>query len=222
MLNQFSSNARKLNRIIPKVNFNNLNDSLYITASLLNVETPSSASYQSNTKKNPFGPTVVNKNNIVNLDLTGSLQNINLPSSASYQSHTRSNPNAISIVNNKQTIINFHNEIFEHSARYVQRKVDAFDNTLNTLTLYGVSLDYGTQGANSDNFEVFVFGLQIPGDYSIVQNENTVVITLNNEYIDFDNATLDDIYVIGKIIEINLDSEDYFDLRTENDENIIL
>jgi hypothetical protein len=41
-------------------------------------------------------------------------------------------------------------------------------------------------------------------------------------YIDFDNVTLDDIYVIGKIVEIDLNTEDYFDLTTENDENIIL
>ena len=182
MLNRFNSNTRKLNKVVPKVNINNL----------------------------------------TNNDLTGSLLNIVIPTNTKFESKTKSNPNPIKVVNNKTTILNFHKEILEHSARYVQRKVDTFDNTLNTLTLYGVSLDYGTQGANSDNFEVFVFGLQIPGDYSIVQNENTVVITLNNEYIDFDNATLDDIYVIGKIIEINLDTEDYFDLRTENDENIIL
>ena len=199
MLNQFSSNARKLNRIIPKVNFNNLNDSLYITASLLNIQLPSSSSYQSNTKKNPFGPTVINTNNINNsLYTTASLLNIELPSSASYESHTRSNPNPISIINNKQTIINFHDEIFKHSVRYVERKVNAFDNILNTLTIYNAFLDYGTEGANSDNFEIFVFGLQIPGDYTIVEINNNVVITLNDEYIDFDSVTLDDIYVIGK------------------------
>jgi len=199
MLNQFSSNARKLNRIIPKVNFNNLNDSLYITASLLNIQLPSSSSYQSNTKKNPFGPTVINTNNINDsLYTTASLLNIELPSSASYESHTRSNPNPISIINNKQTIINFHDEIFKHSVRYVERKVNAFDNILNTLTIYNAFLDYGTEGANSDNFEIFVFGLQIPGDYTIVEINNNVVITLNDEYIDFDSVTLDDIYVIGK------------------------
>jgi len=199
MLNQFSSNARKLNRIIPKVNFNNLNDSLYITASLLNIQLPSSSSYQSNTKKNPFGPTVINTNNINDsLYTTASLLNIELPSSASYESHTRSNPNPISIINNKQTIINFHDEIFKHSVRYVERKVNAFDNILNTLTIYNAFLDYGTEGANSDNFEIFVFGLQIPGDYTIVEINNNVVIALNDEYIDFDSVTLDDIYVIGK------------------------
>jgi hypothetical protein len=223
MLNKFSSNARKLNRIIPKINFNNLNDSLYITASLLNVELPSSSSYQSNTRQNPFGPTVINTNNINDsLYTTASLQNIELPSSSSYQSHTRSNSNPIKVINNKQTIEDFHNEIFEHSVRYVERKVDEFNNDLNTLTMYNVFLDYGTEGANSDNFEIFVFGLQIPGDYTIVEINNNVVITLNDKYIDFDNVTLDDIYVIGKIVEIGLNSEDYFGLTTENDENIIL
>jgi len=199
MLNQFSSNARKLNRIIPKVNPNNLNDSLYITASLLNVELPSSASYQSNTRKNPYGPTVINTNNINDsLYITASLENIELPSSASYQSHTRSNPNPIKVVNNKTIISDFHQEIFEHSVRYVQKNVDVFNNNLNTLTIYSASLDYGTEGANSDNFEILVFGLQIPGDYTIKEIGQNVVITLNDEYIDFDNTTINDIYVIGK------------------------
>jgi len=199
MLKQFNSNARKLNRIISKVNFNNLNDSLYITASLLNVELPSSASYQSNTRKNPYGPTVINTNNINDsLYVTASLENIELPSSASYQSHTRSNPNPIKVVNNKTIISDFYQEILEHSVRCVEKNVDAFDNNLNTLTIHSASLDYGTEGASPNNFEVLVFGLQIPGDYTIKEIGQNVVITLNDEYIDFDNITLDDIYVIGK------------------------
>jgi hypothetical protein len=200
MLNQFSSNARKLNRIIPKVNFNNLNDSLYLTGSLENISASFTqpTKFQSNTRKNPFGPTVINTNNIVISDLSGSLLNIELPSSTSYESQTRSNPNPITVINNKQTITDFHNEIFQHSARYIERKVDEFDNILNTLTIYNVFLDYGTEGANSDNFEIFVFGLQIPGDYTLTEINNNVIITLNDEYIDFDNVTLDDIYVIGK------------------------
>jgi hypothetical protein len=202
MLNRFSSNARKINRIIPKINPNNLNDSLYITASLLNVDIPSSNLYQSNTKKNPFGPTIVNKNAINdNSYVTASLENIEIPTSSSYQSHTRSNPNPISVVNNKQTIIDFHNEILEHSARYVQRNVDTFDNNANTLTIYSASLDYGTEGASPNNFEVLVFGLHIPGNYTIKEVGNNVVITLNEQYIDYDNVTINDIYVMGKLKE---------------------
>ena len=161
MLKQFNSNSRKLNRIIPKIN----------------------------------------PNNLVSTDLTGSLLNIELPSSASYQSHTRSNPNPIKVVNNKTTISDFYQEILEHSARYVQRNVDEFDNNTNTLTIYNVTLDYGTEGASPNNFEVLVFGLHIPGNYTIKEVGNNVVITLNEQYIDYDNVTINDIYVMGKLKE---------------------
>ncbi len=159
MLKQFNSNTRKLNRIIPKINPNNLNNDLYITGSLLNIEIPT------NTK---------------------------------FESKTRSNSNPIKVVNNKTTISEFHQEILQNSARYIQRNVDTFDNNLNTLTIYNVTLDYGTEGASSNNFEVLVFGLHIPGDYTIKEIGNNVVITLGNQYIDFDNVTINDIYVIGK------------------------
>ena len=183
MLNRFNSNTRKLNRIVPKINPNNLNDDLYITGSLLNIE---------------------------------------LPSSASYQSHTRSNPNPIKVVNNKTTISDFHQEILEHSARYNQRIIDEFDNNLNTLTIYNVTLDYGTEGASPNNFEVLVFGLHIPGNYTIKEVGNNVVITLNEEYIDYDNVTINDIYVMGKLKDIPIGTELDIVLSTENDEEIIL
>ena len=183
MLNRFNSNTRKLNRIVPKINPNNLNDDLYITGSLLNIE---------------------------------------LPSSASYQSHTRSNPNPIKVVNNKTTISDFHQEILEHSARYVQRIVDAFDNNTNTLTIYNVSLDYGTEGASPNNFEVLVYGLHIPGNYTIKEVGNNVVITLNEQYIDYDNVTINDIYSMGKLKDIPIGTELDIVLSTENDEEIIL
>ena len=182
MLKQFNSNARKLNRIVPKIN----------------------------------------PNNLVSNDLTGSLANIEIPSSASYQSHTRSNPNPIKVVNNKTTISEFYQEILEHSARYVQRNIDEFDNNTNTLTIYNVSLDYGTEGASPNNFEVLVFGLHIPGNYTIKEVGNNVVITLNEQYIDYDNVTINDIYVMGKLKDIPIGTELDIVLSTENDEEIIL
>jgi hypothetical protein len=158
--------------------------------------------FNSNARKlNRVIPTKVNPENLVNLDLTGSLQNIEAPTTNKFNSNTRSNPNPIKLVNNKSTISNFHQEILEHSARYVSRTIDTFDNTENTLTIYNVSLDYGTEGASSDNFEVLVYGLHIPGDYTIKEVGNNVVITLNDEYIDFDSVTINDIYVIGKLKE---------------------
>jgi hypothetical protein len=52
MLKRFSSNTKKLNRIIPKINPNNLvsND---LTGSLQNIEIPSEKKYESKTRSNP-------------------------------------------------------------------------------------------------------------------------------------------------------------------------
>ena len=161
MLNRFNSNTRKLNKVVPKVNINNL----------------------------------------TNNDLTGSLLNIVIPTNTKFQSKTKSNPNPTKLVNNKTTISDFHQEILENSARYNQRIVDEFDNVANTLTIYNVTLDYGTEGASPNNFEVLVFGLHIPGNYKIEEVGNNVVITLNEYYIDYDNVTVNDIYVMGKLKE---------------------
>lgn len=108
------------------------------------------------------------------------------------------NQTSVNVVNNKNTINNFHNEILQQSARKVGKRIDAFDNQLNTLTINNTLLDYGTNGASADNFEIMVYGLHIPGDYTIKEVGNDVVIKLNNYYIDYDNVTIDDIYVIGK------------------------
>jgi hypothetical protein len=175
-----------------------------------------------NRKLNRVIPPRVNTENLVNLDLTGSLQNIELPTTNKFNSNTRSNLNSIKLVNNKSTISNFYQEILEHSARYISREIDEFNNTENTLTIYNVTLDYGTEGASSDNFEVLVYGLHIPGDYTISQIGNNVVVKLNDEYIDFDNVTINDIYVIGKLVEIPIAAENDIILSTENGLDLIV
>ena len=155
--------------------------------------------FNSNARKlNRVIPAKVNPETLAATLDTGSLENIKIPTTNKFNSNTRSNPNPIKLVNNKNTISNFHQEILEHSARYVSRYIDTFDNIKNTLTIYNANLDYGTEGASSDNFEVLVYGLHIPGDYTVTQFGNNVVIKLNDRYIDFDNVTINDIYIIGK------------------------
>jgi hypothetical protein len=179
--------------------------------------------FNSNARKlNRVIPARINPENLANLDLTGSLQNIEAPTTNKFNSNTRSNPNPIKLVNNKNTISSFHQEILEHSARYVSRQIDTFDNSENTLTIYNVRLDYGTEGASSDNFEVLVYGLHIPGDYTIKEAGNNVVITLNDEYIDFDSVTINDIYVIGKLLEIPIATENDSIIITEDGLDIIM
>ena len=180
--------------------------------------------FNSNARKfNRVIPAKVNSQNLVNLDLTGSLQNIELPTTNKFNSNTKSNPNPTKIVNNKTTISDFHQEILQNSARQVERKIDEFDNTgFGTLTIYNVHTDYGTEGASPDNFEVLVYGLHIPGDYTIKDIGNDVVITLGNDYIDFDNVTIDDIYVIGKLVDVPIAAENETILSTENDLDLII
>lgn len=175
-----------------------------------------------NRKLNRIIPPKVNVENLVNLDLTGSLQNIEPPTTNKFNSKSRSNQNSIKLVNNKNKINNFYQEILQHSARYITRIIDEFDNIENTLTIYNVALDYGTEGASSDNFEVLVYGLHIPGDYIIKEVGNNVVIKLNDEYIDFDNVTINDIYVIGKLVDIPIATEDNFNITTEDGLDIII
>ena len=169
MLNQFNSNARKLNRSIPKINFNNLSGSL---------------------------------NDItLNIDITGSLLNISSSFSepVKYNSNTKSNPNPTKLINNKSKINEFHNEILQFGARSIKKGIDTFDNTgFGTLTIYSASLDYGTEGASPENFEVLVYGLHLPGHYIVKEINGNVVITLLDNYIDYDSVTVNDIYVIGK------------------------
>jgi len=224
MLNRFNSNTRKLNRVIQQINLNNLSGSGYLDNLLEDYQTQTALSSSFDGRDingNPLSSSqaMLELSASIAYSYTASLD-VRIPTK--FGGRTRSNPNPIKLVNNKTTISDFHQEILEHSARYVQRNVDAFDNNTNTLTIHSASLDYGTEGASPNNFEVLVFGLHIPGNYTIKEVGNNVVITLNEEYIDYDNVTINDIYVMGKLKDIPIGTELDIVLSTENDEEIIL
>jgi len=200
MLKRFSSNTEKINRIVSQINLNNLSGSGYLDNILDDYRLQASLSASFDGRDENGNELPVSE---AYQELSASLEYTYIPSfdtstSTKSNSRTRSNLNPIKLINNKNKISDFYQEILENSARYVNRQVDAFDNILNTLTIYNVALDYGTEGANPDNFELMVFGLHIPGDFTIKEVGNNVVITLNDEYIDFDNVTINDIYVLGK------------------------
>jgi hypothetical protein len=235
MLKQFNSNTRKLNRVIKQINLNNLSGSGYLDNLIddYKIQINLSASLDGRgTTLNPLSEIETGSagqdgySNLPN-ELSASIEYTYTPSfdvriPTKFGSKTRSNPNPIKLVNNKTKISEFYQEILENSARYNQRTIDEFDNIENTLTILNVALDYGTEGASPNNFEVLVFGLHIPGNYTIKEVGNDVVITLNEEYIDYDNVTINDIYVMGKLVDIELDTENDIDILTENDENIII
>ena len=59
MLKQFNSNNRKLNRVVTKVNVNNLTNN-DLTGSLQNIEIPNNTKFQSKTRSNPNPIKLVN------------------------------------------------------------------------------------------------------------------------------------------------------------------
>ena len=235
MLNRFNSNTRQLNRIVKKYNLTNISASVYegIEVSGSNDFKTIVGDYinQSYTISSSFDGRDVNGNPLpieqAKLELSASIAyaytaslDVRIPTK--FGGRTRSNPNPTKLVNNKTKISDFYQEILENSARYNQRVIDEFDNNLNTLTIYNVSLDYGTEGASPNNFEVLVFGLHIPGNYTIKEVGNNVVITLNEEYIDYDNVTINDIYVMGKLVDVPVATEDDSIIITESGLDIII
>ena len=244
MLNRFNSNTRQLNRIVKKYNLTNISASVYegievsgsndfktIMGDYINQSYTISSSFDGrDIHGNPYevdinGKPILNSQSLAELSAsityayTASLD-VRIPTK--FGGRTKSNPNPIKLVNNKTKISDFYQEILENSAMYNQKVIDEFDNNTNTLTIYNVTLDYGTEGASPNNFEVLVFGLHIPGNYKIEEVGNNVVITLNDEYIDYDNVTVNDIYVMGKLKDIPIGTELDIVLSTENDEEIIL
>lgn len=185
MLNKFNSNAKKQNKVLTKINTNNLNDDLDLTGSLLNVELPPTTSYQSSVKSPP------NKVNITNTN------------KYTYDM-AKLATNAIKAVNNKTHIFDFHDEILQFSGRTAKKGIDTYTTDgFGTLQINNVKLDYGTQGVSPNNFEILIGGLHIPGNYIVNEVGNDVVITLNDSYIDFgDGFDISNIYVIGKFINI--------------------
>jgi hypothetical protein len=223
MLKQFNSNTRQLNRIVKKYNLTNISASVYE-----GIEVSGSNNFKTIVGDYIFQSASLNDKyhdgKGTNLNPTGSETGSagqggysNLPNELSasiaysytasldvriptkFGGRTRSNPNPIKLVNNKTKISDFYQEILENSAKQIEKGINDFSNVgFGSLIIYSSSLDYGTEGASPDNFEVLVYGLQIPGNYSIKEIGDNVVITLNSNYIDFDNVTINNISVRGK------------------------
>ena len=223
MLKQFNSNTRQLNRIVKKYNLTNISASVYegievsgsnnfktIVGDYIFQSASLNDKYHDGkgTTLNPTGSETGSAgqggySNLPN-ELSASIAysytaslDVRIPTK--FGGRTRSNPNPIKLVNNKTKISDFYQEILENSAKQIEKGINDFSNVgFGSLIIYSSSLDYGTEGASPNNFEVLVYGLQIPGNYSINEIGNNVVITLNSNYIDFDNVTINNISVRGK------------------------
>lgn len=201
MLKQFNSNARKLNRVIKQINLNNLSGSGYVDNALSDYLTQTSLSASFDGRDESGNPLPIEQ---AMLELSASIaysytSSFDTTIPTKFNSNNKSNPNPTKLVNNKNKIQSFYNEILQFSGRTIKKGIDEFNNSgYGNLIIYSSSLDYGTEGASPENFEVMAYGLHIPGDYRIYEQNGNVIVSLNDAYIDFDNVSVGDIYVIGK------------------------
>ena len=200
MLNKFNSYSRKLNRVVPKINLNNLTN-LDLTGSINLIEMPTEQSYESNYRKNPFTFNVTNTSNTV-VDITGSLSLVDVPIDRQYDSFVRNSDYQTNVINNKPNIEEFHNQILQYSARYVKKIISGFDSGSQQFYISSSMLDYGTTEPTSDNFEIMVDGLHIPDIYKVEQSGSSVVIQiLETGVVDWDLLDNNDrVVVYGKFL----------------------
>jgi hypothetical protein len=199
MLNKFNSYSRKLNRVVPKINLNNLTN-LDLTGSINLIEIQTEQSYESNYRKNPFTVNVTNTNNTI-VDITGSLSLVDVPIDRQYDSFVRNSDYQTNVINNKPNIEEFHNQILQYSARYVKKIISGFDSGSQQFYISSSILDYGTTEPTSDNFEIMVDGLHIPDIYKVEQSGSSVVIQiLETGVVDWDLIDNDRVVVYGKFL----------------------
>jgi hypothetical protein len=219
MLNRYSPNSRKLNRVYvpPRISNNDL------TGSLSDIVEPNQKNY-SISKKNDFSKIpIVNTKSIQNSDLTGSLQNIEIPSEKTYNANTKSTSYTSKVINNENTIKEFENEIAEFSGMGIKKQIDSYDAVNSTFTIKNVLLEYGTEGVRPENFEIYVTGLKIPTTtYIIYQSENNVTIKFNQVLFDYADLQMESVIIIGKFLDIGLEQIDDIGLTDENGEFLIL
>jgi hypothetical protein len=222
MLNRFKPNNRILTKTIVPINPVHL-DNTNITGSLLSIPKPNTTKFQSHTKVNENKVvSVINPIHLDNTNITGSLLNIAIPNTTKFEAQTKSNENTNVIKNNKNVISKSNSDILEYSAKYIESGLTRVDINQNQLIIDGIMLDYGTEQPSIDNFEIVVGGLYLPDIYNIYQSGSSVVIQLNENFIDYTDFSISDVMVYGKLLNIGLDTENGFDIDTELGENIII
>ena len=141
------------------------------------------------TKKQPNTISIINKNDIINNDLTGSLLAISIPAQRIAIAKNKKQATTETVINSKLIKNTFRNTILQYGGRYIRKSISSFDSGSNQLIIESASLDYGPESVNPDNFEILYNGVHIPGIYTVDIVGNDVVITLQQDYIDYDNLT---------------------------------
>lgn len=195
MLKPFNSYTRKNPYGIKTINRNSLPNS-DITGSLEGIEEPEKYK-RAQYRNRPTLTQPINTNSLPNSDVTGSLQDISEPTKYT-KSQYRINTIGAKTINEKTRSLTHKKQVIQFSAKQIEKQITSFDSVENKLFIANTELDYDSEQITNENFELFYNGASVPFIYNIEQVGNDVVITLSEEYIDYDGLSISQVFVSGK------------------------
>jgi len=182
----FNSNTRKLNKVVPKTDINNIAGASFIEKLV------SDAQLQGETYSGSFA----------------SVEDYNYESSfdsrtkKTFNTKNRTNPNQSKVKRSeKDLVLGFRDDILDITANWVFKQPDVIeilDDARIRLIFNNVYLQ-GATTITSSNFDVYVNGVRTPSYLSVEQSETGVNLIIN-EFIGIDSTNKNrvSIYVKGK------------------------
>jgi hypothetical protein len=108
-----------------------------------------------------------------------------------------------------------------YRARYVKSDISLIDTINNRFTIYNAKLDDEYTFILSSDFDIYIKGIRLSSDiYRIEQSGENVVITFNENELDYNTFSLSDVVVFGKFSEINVNEVSVY-LVTEQGDYLI-
>ena len=200
----FNSNTRKLNRVVPKTDINNI-----VGASLIEklvndfknqlLTSGSMDGRDENGTPLPFDERMVEFSASLNYDYESSFDS---RTKKTFNTKNRTNPNQSKVKRSeKDLVLGFRNDILDITANWVFRQPD-FIEVLDDARIRLIFDNVYVQGATtitSSNFDVYVNGVRTPSYLSIEQSDTGTNLIIN-EFIGIDSTNKDrvSIYVKGK------------------------
>ena len=182
----FNSNTKKLNRVVPKTDINNIAGASFIEKLV------SDAQIQGQTYSGSF-------TSVENYDYESSFDS---RTKQTFNTKNRTNPNQSKVKRSeKDLVLGFRDDILDITANWIFKQPDLIE-VLDARRIRLIFNNVYVQGATtitSSNFDVYVNGVRTPSYLSIEQSDTGTHLIIN-EFIGIDSTNKDkvSIYVKGK------------------------
>ena len=200
----FNSNTRKLNRVVPKTDINNIAGASFIEK-LVNdfknqlLTSGSMDGRDENGDELPFDERMVEFSASLNYNYESSFDS---RTKKTFNTKNRTNPNQSKVKRSeKDLVLGFRDDILDITANWVFKQPDVIE-ILDDVRIRLIFNNVYLQGATtitSSNFDVYVNGVRTPSYLSVEQSETGVNLIIN-EFIGIDSTNKNrvSIYVKGK------------------------